>query len=1279
MGRNRRKEVGGGRETSYLRAGPKGQHAENRMDQRISKVGILMMIRIKPETIYALRNSTGRPFTDVMDRLIRHSASVASVSQDAVATNARTNYPDGGVDTQVSSPLTSDKRGYFQEKSVWQFKAHEEKALTKKKLADEITDKSKTYLRELLQTGYAYRICIADNAPAKRKTQLETWANEAIQTIATGAPPCKVLFADDVVAWVNSFPGIAAELSGADLGDFFHFETWTRQARGMTRTFVPTPESEIIWKTVQNHIQWANKPATARLTVSGDAGVGKTRTVFEAIAAMPEIAPLVIYTDDELKALEQARSAANDGEQYVIIVADECLDGTASQMESMLQGVEGRVRIITIDNALERMDQTDLRLQKVNVSTLEKIIEENFSNIDPGRRLRYCHLADGSLRFAITLCLNDGLMQQEGNLGEALRDATHYLNRYFGTKGPFDEADRTALEVISLVERCGVFGGVASELESLCTLASANAGDIRDRLVRMQKSNGLAGRAGRYYYVTPQPVAMACFHRAWKRWIEPDPRSFLEKFPRELVPSLLARLQRAPEGVGKVVNDYFRKWILSRGSDIFRSDVDTEQLLLLVRSNPDQMIPRLEQLVMAATAEQIAPGFRTGRRRLVVELVQIASFPQWFEQAEAMLFSLSVDDPEPQLGNNATKLWSQLFPVISSVGTPFDKRFAILEWKTRSGKPEQRLLCVSAFSEMLHDSSIRLTSPGTYGNRIAPQAWRPQTWEEYFGYVTEAIQTLSRLCSDEDATVRDQAVKVLVSSVRSLIFRGILGPAKEGARNMPDEVRPILRAELREFLLLNNSEHSPHSEQEKEQRARFVAEWIAELAPQSLHDQLVEEIGPECWDHHLEQSAWDARIRELALRLVNNGAEFRAELPWLNGPNAKSVVEFSGQIGRLDDTLSYLQLIAATCVESRNPHLARGYFAGLADKTRPLLPSQVAKATQRRLNDALDGIWRQDPVLAYQVMTPSGEFLRSFERTIVAVQDHQLPAGALQAFQAWNGPVHTSPREARIAAETLLHASIGGDKHAASLGIDFVVYLLQREQPDDKTAFLQAVFEDSHLNTIFTLFEEVVRGSEKISPYFVQIFARALPADPKRGIKIVVKMMQSESYEVGEAAAGLIQTVAAVDPQYLMEKLGIVLLAEDTNVRFFLRRFPLIILPEEVLKRWIDTHGLTGARLFARYMPRPFIGGNGPDLHPVTKFVLERFGNDDQVFSSWVAGMTNGQAFAGSIADWVERRAEFAERFLTYPLEAVRRWARSEISFASDNAEDFRQTEEERF
>jgi hypothetical protein len=90
------------------------------------------------------------------------------------------------------------------------------------------------------------------------------------------------------------------------------------------------------------------------------------------------------------------------------------------------------------------------------------------------------------------------------------------------------------------------------------------------------------------------------------------------------------------------------------------------------------------------------------------------------------------------------------------------------------------------------------------------------------------------------------------------------------------------------------------------------------------------------------------------------------------------------------------------------------------------------------------------------------------------------------------------------------------------------------------------------------------------------------------------------------------------------------------------------------------------------------LNGDKPELHPVAEAVLVPYGSDDQVFSRWVSGMHSG-VVAGSLVDWVERRAEYAERFLGSPVEAVRRWAESEIGFSAENAAEFRLSEEERF
>ena len=96
----------------------------------------------------------------------------------------------------------------------------------------------------------------------------------------------------------------------------------------------------------------------------------------------------------------------------------------------------------------------------------------------------------------------------------------------------------------------------------------------------------------------------------------------------------------------------------------------------------------------------------------------------------------------------------------------------------------------------------------------------------------ECLAELNPLSSDEDETVTRKSYNCShwLHSEFGLSEDLRCKPRKERV-SCPLHVRPFLRAELRELMLLNNSEHSPaFSEEEKKQRADFVAEWIAELA-----------------------------------------------------------------------------------------------------------------------------------------------------------------------------------------------------------------------------------------------------------------------------------------------------------------------------------------------------------------------------------------------------------------------------------------------------------------
>jgi hypothetical protein len=155
----------------------------------------------------------------------------------------------------------------------------------------------------------------------------------------------------------------------------------------------------------------------------------------------------------------------------------------------------------------------------------------------------------------------------------------------------------------------------------------------------------------------------------------------------------------------------------------------------------------------------------------------------------------------------------------------------------------------------------------------------------------------------------------------------------------------------------------------------------------------------------------------------------------------------------------------------------------------------------------------------------------------------------------------------------------------------------------------------------------------------------------------------------------------AKDAALVLSVLGPMLLAPD-SWRFLAGRRSALLnsFPHDALVKWISENGVEAARLVAHHMPAPYVGGKGDAIvPPLTAFVLERFEDDDRVFSSFCSGNHNGQTYAGDIAGQHEKEAAVAERFRTHPLRRVREWAEQEEQWARRSAQRWREHDEEEF
>ena len=125
---------------------------------------------------------------------------------------------------------------------------------------------------------------------------------------------------------------------------------------------------------------------------------------------------------------------------------------------------------------------------------------------------------------------------------------------------------------------------------------------------------------------------------------------------------------------------------------IWQSQAQTALAANAVETSPVEFLPRLRALLEGAQPGELHAirGYPFGadsepRRVLVWLLERLVSFPEFFADCEACLFRLAVEESEPQLGNNATTIWANLFSVsLSGTATKFWQRLPVLEQRAAS-------------------------------------------------------------------------------------------------------------------------------------------------------------------------------------------------------------------------------------------------------------------------------------------------------------------------------------------------------------------------------------------------------------------------------------------------------------------------------------------------------------------------------------------------------------------------------------------------------------------
>ena len=261
------------------------------------------MWTVNARDIISLRTPGGDRFTEFVDDLIRAEAFVGGIPQTEISTNLRTNIGDEGADTEIKQAISSAFLASPPTPTCWQYKATGYATVDDTALRNEIKKTSSSrkhiaYSHQLIQAGYRYYFCICDDMPAMKRTEWENILQEEISLINNSAPAPVVLTASHLAVWANSFPAIIIRFFRPDLGNFLHLKSW-----GQSITSVTSRYSEVLaWNPIKQRILehvFFDKPCrSVNISIQGEAGVGKTRFVYEALLDISVLGNLVVYTTD---------------------------------------------------------------------------------------------------------------------------------------------------------------------------------------------------------------------------------------------------------------------------------------------------------------------------------------------------------------------------------------------------------------------------------------------------------------------------------------------------------------------------------------------------------------------------------------------------------------------------------------------------------------------------------------------------------------------------------------------------------------------------------------------------------------------------------------------------------------------------------------------------------------------------------------------------------------------------------------------------------------------
>jgi len=1234
--------------------------------------------------------------------LVRLEAMEHGIDPACVTGSLKINVSDGGEDCRIRWRGGPEAAGWIPRRyTMYQSKAGGlSPADCKKEILRRGTKKLKPLVEEALDADGAYVLFIGK---AYTRPMIERRIERIRQGIAEAGKgyartaDVRVMDANQIAQWsskhVSSLVEVRRSVGKYVPGNLQTWHEWARYPENSRFSFVPDDPSLSAIDAVRRLLTQARQ--TVRIV--GLSGLGKTRLALEALRPPEDpdqdpvqaaLAASVVYCDVRGGRSDLASAVASWRDEHLrcTLVVDNCEQTLHNQLRREVQHPDSQCSLLTLDFTAEppHTEYPVIRIERSSHKVICGMLSQAYPGMPEVQVHRIAEFADGFPRMAVLLA--SAQLATARSAASLVDD--ELLKRLLWGRETLEEEDIRVLRACAMCERLGFEGNAAAER---CFLASEVCGVTETRFYEVVSRFGQRGiieQRGDYVRVVPLPLALR-LAGLWLAGFPPERIApLLVAAPPPLAAAMcdrLAKFDQHPKAQQAVAGLCRPMGLFSR-AEVLNTEACSRMFRSLVEIAPVACVSALQSAFEGWDRERLL-SVGPGRRDLIWALEKLCFRRETFHGAARLMLRFASAENE-EWGNNATGQFCQLFQVLlSGTEAPPAERLTILDEAITAEELRTRKVGVAALGRALPaDFYSRGGGSEDQGGGPPLRDWHPPPaqWPLVVDYWRGALERLTSIACRSDE-LGELAREQIAKSIFGLVEVGLISDLEQAVtavvrargRYWPEamqNVRSACRAETRE---------------ESERLRARLAPIIDLLTPQAFPQRLRLIVSLPAWDLvkddetggfvDLSQEEAVAFARECArdpseilchLPIILEGEQrkaypFALELARQMADPAVLVEAVLDGLRRVPPERANSTAVGAVLVAVKHSNAVACHEALEKMVADPALAPHVVNVT-RMLSPTEQDLRRVVRVVRTGAYQPSGLRMLGYGQALA-----HLPPGIVIDF--CDAIAQRGNEEARVALE-ILRMYLHGDEEKQHACVQELRRIILIPGLMSEAGSLSDMDDYNWKETCLTLLAAEARD-EALAQHVAREIAAicrkdAYPYSLDHSVRPVVRRLFAQYGRATWPIFGAAATSGGSSQAFHVAHL----LGPDPAGS---SEAVLLTLPEEILREWCQADTERAPSSAARMMPPLSEDGEGFSWHPLVRWLLDEFGDQDRVLSAISANLGTYICW-GSAVPHFERQIHPLEELAGHPRPKVREWARARLESVRQSIAFKQKREQER-